>query len=60
MIELYVYSTMMSLENQGVFRLLKEVTLSVLSIFCIFSLCQFCLPLIGFFWFVPGTSQSRL
>jgi len=33
MIELYVYSTMMSLENQGVFQHLKEETFRIILAF---------------------------
>ena len=60
MIELYVYSTMMSPGNQSVFQLLKEVTFgSVLSLFCSFFLRQLCSPLFGFFWFAPGFVEAH-
>jgi len=34
MIELYVYSTIMSPGNQGVFQLLKEVIFRIILAFC--------------------------
>jgi len=42
-------------ENHGVYELVKKGDFAcVLSLFYSFRLWQFCSPLIGSFWFIPG------
>ena len=55
MIELYVYSTIMSPENCDVFSAPEKGDFaSLMSLFPNFCLRQFCSPLFGLFWLAPG------